>query len=294
METRNPAAVHMSATYKSCRPSRSKSIQLTLIPAPTSSTPASFATSVNVPSLLFRSLIVGVQTKINVHPTVAVVIRDRRARKRSLRRSGKMKCIWPQAEFSASHIQKQQWPARPYNNQVLPAVVINVGKQRARRVSKKPHSRRFRDVLERPVSAVPVKPVGKPRRLANIQVVESVAINVANRHAVVPVNINPARTVHHRAPSINAWHKLRAVRSTTREDARRNILEHRSQGPAPCFLHVPPFSQPYLHTRPDLPIQLHASNPLLAMKSQTLANKLVTHTRVHFHPPFLTGREFCA
>ena len=30
METRNPAAVHMSATYKSCRPSRSKSSQLAL------------------------------------------------------------------------------------------------------------------------------------------------------------------------------------------------------------------------------------------------------------------------
>src|SRR5260370_1445419 len=90
--------------------------------------------------------------------------------------------------------------------------MVEVGKNRAGRVVENSNSGGLSNVLEGPVSAVSIEPVREPGGLANIKVVEPDAINVAHRHAIVPVDIDARRAVEHRAPIIDAPQNLLRAR----------------------------------------------------------------------------------
>ena len=66
---------------------------------------------------------------------------------------------------------------------------------------------------------------GKPRRLANVKIVEAVAVDIADRNAVVPVNVDPARAVEHGSPIIDAMEQLLGIGFIAGKSAGRNIRE---------------------------------------------------------------------
>src|SRR5208282_251027 len=97
-----------------------------------------------------------------------------------------------------------------------------------------------RDVLKRAVTSIPIKPVRKAARLADIEVVISIVIDVANRNAVVPVDINAASAVEHRSPVVRSVQKLRRIGRTATERGGRNVDIAGRTGPALRFIqHLP-------------------------------------------------------
>jgi len=98
--------------------------------------------------VLLRALVIDIETKINVEPSVAVIIRNGRASKRSLRWIRKPKCIGLLNKLAAALIQKQHRPGGADDNQILASVIIDIDKQRGTPCFQLPDARFFGDVFE--------------------------------------------------------------------------------------------------------------------------------------------------
>src|SRR5690242_15564266 len=98
--------------------------------------------------VLASTLIVDVEAEINVEPAIAVVVGGSRAGEGSLRRRSKLKRVRPLAKFAAALIKKQKRPIGAHHDQVLTAVVIEIGEDGACRILQYSNSRSFGDVLE--------------------------------------------------------------------------------------------------------------------------------------------------
>ena len=90
------------------------------------------------------------------------------------------------------------------NHQVLPSVVREVGKERASGIFQNAQSGRLGSVLERTVSAIAIEPVRQPGRLANVEIVETICVEVANRHAVVAIDVDSRRLIEQSTPVVGA------------------------------------------------------------------------------------------
>src|SRR5579863_4064868 len=93
----------------------------------------------------------------------------------------------------------------------------------------------FGDVFKRSIAAISIKPVGKTGGLANIQVVESVAVDIAYRDAVVAIDIDAARTVENGTPVIHSVLHLCSVGQVVPQCFLRNIPIPRGCRPAARF-----------------------------------------------------------
>ncbi len=87
-------------------------------------------------------------------------------------------------------ILEEQRASATNHEKVLASLVIEVGKQGACRVVEHADSGFLRNVFEGSVAAVAIKPVGQSCRLGDIEIVETVVVKVACRHAVVAVDID--------------------------------------------------------------------------------------------------------
>src|SRR5260370_10306658 len=143
--------------------------------------------------------------------------------------------------------------------------MVEVRKTRAGRVAEHSNSGGLSNVLEGPVSAVSIEPVREPGGLANIKVVEPVAINVAHRHAIVPVDIDAGRAVEHRAPIIDAPQHLLRVRRSAAERTRADVGVPGLGGSAARLLSSLPASQAILIRRRRIPFQIPPTYALLAV-----------------------------
>src|SRR5207248_10596645 len=85
-------------------------------------------------SILASALIVGIEAKIDVEPSVAIVVRDRGPGEGSLWRGSELKRIRLVPELAAAIVHKQDRTAGGHENDFLAAVVVVVGEQRAHRV----------------------------------------------------------------------------------------------------------------------------------------------------------------
>src|SRR5208337_1414122 len=141
------------------------------------------------------------------------IIGNRRSGKGSLRRVGELERVCLLAKPAAALVQEQHRAVCAHDDQILPPVIIDVDQKRARCVVEDADARCFRDVLKRSVASIPIKAVRKAARLANIEVVKSIAVDVANGNAVVPVDINAASAVEHGPPIVRSVQKLRSIGS---------------------------------------------------------------------------------
>ena len=101
-------------------------------------------------------------------------------------------------------IQKQQRAAAANHKKILPSLVFKVGEQGARSIVEHADAGFFRYVFKRPVAPVAVKPVWQARRLANIEIIEAVIVEVARRHAIVAVNVDAACAIQNCPPIVGA------------------------------------------------------------------------------------------
>jgi len=92
-------------------------------------------------------------------------------------------------------VEKDQRPIDRHYDQVLAAAVSQIGEQGARGIVQYSDSGFFGDIFEGTVAAVAVETIGKRGRLANIDIVEAVAIHVSNCNPVVAVNVDAAGAV---------------------------------------------------------------------------------------------------
>ncbi len=122
-----------------------------------------------------------------------------------------MKRVGLLAELSAALVQEQHRAGGAHDNQILPPIVVDVDKERAGRVFEDAYAGSFGDVLECAVAAIAIETVRKSSGLADVEIVESVAVDVANRNAVVSVDIDAASAVEDGAPVVGAVQQLRRV-----------------------------------------------------------------------------------
>src|SRR5208283_862269 len=131
-------------------------------------------------AVLIRSLVVGIKTEIDVQPAIPVIICDSGASESALRDVSKPKRVALQMEFCASLIKEQKRATRTNNDQILAAIIVNVGEQGASRVFQNPDSCSICNVFKSAIATIAKEPVGESGGLTNVNVIESVTVNVGN------------------------------------------------------------------------------------------------------------------
>src|SRR5579859_839544 len=123
------------------------------------------------------------------------------------------------------------------------AMVVEVGKERARRVVEQSQAGRFGNVFKRSVAAISVEPVGQPRRLTNVQIVEAVVVDIGNRNPVMAVNVDPRSAVEYSAPVVGAVQHLVGVGRVAAEGHSRDISVEGRIGTSLRFVENSPASK---------------------------------------------------
>ena len=191
--------------------------------------------------VLVEPQVVAIQAEINIQTSVAVVVGDRRMGKRPLRRALELERVLLDRKRSIALIEKKQRTTTANDQKVLPSFVFEVCEQGARRVVQHADAGLLRHVFQRPIAPVAVEPVWQARRLADIQVIESVIVVVTRGDPIVAVNIDAAGTIQNGAPIVGATKHLRRIRLRLSQGVPRDIHESRLIGNRYCFyLRLPP------------------------------------------------------
>ena len=161
--------------------------------------------------VLIHSLVVAVQAEIDVEPSVAVVVGQGDSGKGPLRWLGKAERLRLMLKRPVPKVPKEQRAARPYHDQVLVTVVINIGERGAGSVVENAHACRLGNVFKSPVSTVSVQPIGKAGGLANINFVEPIVVSVSASDTIIPVNVNSTSPVQHSSPVVRPAQHLLGV-----------------------------------------------------------------------------------
>src|SRR5208283_3685554 len=212
--------------------------------------------------VLVGALVVDVEAEVDIQPAVAVIIGNRRSRKGALWRGSELKRIRLLAKLAAALVQEQHRAVCPHHDQILTPVIIDVDQERARCVVEDADTRRLRDVLKRPIASISIKPVRKAARLANIEVVKSIAVDVANGNTVVSVDINAASAVEHGPPIVRSVQKLRSIGGVAAKRRCRDLDIAWMSRPAQGF--ILPLPTPYskLLRRGPVPGELPVADAL--------------------------------
>jgi len=114
-----------------------------------------------------------------------------------------------------------------YDEQILQATIFEIGEQRAGSGIKDSDGGFFRHIFERAVAAVSVEAVWQARRLTDVEVVETVVVEISCSDAVVAVNVDAGSAVENSAPVIRAVAKLVLIRRAIGKKRLRDVEEQR-------------------------------------------------------------------
>ena len=129
-------------------------------------------------------------------------------------------------ETPAALIHEEQRAGSADDNQILAAVIVDISEERASGVVQEAEARIFREVLKGAVAAIAIEAIGQTGGLADVQIVKTVAVDVANGNAVVAVNIDAASAVERGTPVVAAIPQLLRERGSAGERLRRNVGKH--------------------------------------------------------------------
>ena len=130
-------------------------------------------------------------------------------------------------ECSVSPVQEQQRSKCCDDQQILAADVSEIDEQSGGSVVQHAHAGAFRDVLHRAIGTSLVEPVRKPGRLAHINLIPSVSIDVSYGDAVVSVNVYPEAESRRASPVRHTAAQLEIERLGPSKQRRRYVLEQR-------------------------------------------------------------------
>ena len=190
-----------------------------------------------------------------------------------MRNVRELKRVRLQAKPPFALVEEQQRAVGSNDKEILAAIIVKIRKKSARRIFKDANAGCFRDVVERSVATVSIKPVGETGRLANVDIVEAIVIDVANSHAVVAVNVNAARAVQTGAPIVHSVNELLGIRGIVTDRLLRDIRKPLLSGSAAGLAVSPPVLEPVV----GRPLQLPKSHALFTMEISSAANQLIAH-----------------
>ena len=105
-------------------------------------------------------------------------------------------------------VEEEQRPGAADHKQILAALVLKVGEQRAGSIVQHADSGFFRHIFKCSVTAVAIEPVGQSGWLAYIKIVEAVVIEVPNCHSIVAIDVDADCAVKNGSPVIGAAKQL--------------------------------------------------------------------------------------
>ena len=136
------------------------------------------------------------------------------------------------------------------------------------------------------IPAVLIKAVGQPRGLADVDVIETVAVEVAGRNAVVAIEVDSACAVEHGAPVIDAEQHLLAVRGVLAQHGGGNVDKSQTGQPgARLGLGGPGENRPVAAFIAP-PAQRPLTGPLFAAVRVEAAGKIIVHMRAELQRRF--------
>ncbi len=181
---------------------------------------------------LARAVVVGVDAQVEIEEAVAVVVGDRHRHGRALELLLEAEGAGLAGEPALSVVEEEDRSRADDDDQVLVAVVVHVGEERVLRVLQEAEARLLRRVLEGAVAPGPVETVGKPVRLGDVDVVETVAVGVPDRDAVVAVRVAGEPRVHRGHPGVEPDAELAAEGVVSSQGGRGDLGEDRGRGAA--------------------------------------------------------------
>src|SRR5258708_6713967 len=121
------------------------------------------------------------------------------------------------------------------------AVVVDVGEEGASGIFHEAKAGAFSNVHERAVAAVTVEAVGESGGLADIEVIETVTVDVAYGDAVVAVDVDATSNVEDGAPVVDAALELGGVGGIAAECCGGDVGVGWVDAAASCFFQrLPP------------------------------------------------------
>jgi hypothetical protein len=162
--------------------------------------------------ILVQTQVIHVRAEVDIETAVAIVVGQRGVRKRSLRRPGKSESIPLKRERTISLVQEEQRAGAADDQEVLKSFILKVREQSARGIVKNADAGSFSDVFECAVSPVAVKPVGKTSRLADIEVVKAVVVEIARGNSGVVVKVNGTGIIEDGSPIVDPMKQLVLIR----------------------------------------------------------------------------------
>ncbi len=115
-------------------------------------------------------------------------------------------------ELAFALVQEEQRTAGANHEKILQSLVLEIREEGAGCVIQHVHSGLLRHILEGSVAALAIEAVGKPRGLADVEIIEAVVVDVSRRQAVVAIDVDPAGSVQKGAPVVNSTEHLISVR----------------------------------------------------------------------------------
>ncbi len=133
-------------------------------------------------------------------------------------------------EAAAAVIEEEQRSIRAQDHQVLASRVAQIQEQRGAGPVEHAQTRTLGDVVEAAVAAVLVETIRQSPRLADVDFVPAVTIDVPDGHAVGPVDVDATGRIDPGAPMRNAAAELSLERLRRGKRAGRDVDEQRLLG----------------------------------------------------------------
>jgi hypothetical protein len=226
--------------------------------------------------VLARAVVERIDAQVEIEEAVAVVVGHRHRHGRALESPVEAERVGDAGESALSVVQEEDRSRAQAEDEVLVAVVVHVGEEGLRRVVEDGQARPLRRVLEGAVTPGPVEPVGKPRRLGDVEVLEAVAVGIADRDTVVAVRVPGQHAVDRRAPGIEARGELASERVGSSQGGRGDLGENWKWGAAAevrdrrPFVHAPAI-------RAAAPMHAPGPRPFDAPGIRALTRDVVAH-----------------
>src|SRR6185369_7075052 len=152
--------------------------------------------------ILIQTQVIHIEAEIDIEASIAVVVGHGGVGERSLWRSGKLERVPLQGKRSVALIEEEQGSGAAHNQQILPAPVQEIDKECACGAVEHANARLVSNVFKRAIPTIAIQAVGQTVGLADVQIIESVVVEIARRYSVVAVDIHPNRTVENGSPII--------------------------------------------------------------------------------------------
>ena len=112
-------------------------------------------------------------------------------------------------EAAVALIQEKQRAIGTQHHQILQPAIAEIHEQGGGCRVENADSGAVGNVFERSIAPIPVQAIGETARLAHVDLVPAVAVDVSHRDAVVAMNVDPSRRIQTRPPVRYPMGKLR-------------------------------------------------------------------------------------